>query len=36
MFISVVVVAILGTYATGGFSSIFEKASEGNRIILFK
>lgn len=36
MFISVVVVTVLGTAATGGFVNIFEKASEGNRIILFK
>lgn len=36
MFISVVVVTMLGTAATGGFANIFEKASEGNRLILFK
>ncbi|XP_055296157.1 sodium-coupled monocarboxylate transporter 2-like isoform X2 [Sitodiplosis mosellana] len=35
MFISVVVVTMLGTAATGGFVNIFEKASEGNRLILF-
>lgn len=36
MFLSVVVVTILGTVATGGFQMIFDKASEGNRLIFFK
>ncbi|XP_031619202.1 sodium-coupled monocarboxylate transporter 2-like isoform X2 [Contarinia nasturtii] len=35
MFISVVVVCCLGTAASGGFFNTFEKAAEGNRIILF-
>lgn len=36
MFISVVVVTMLGTMASDGFVNIFEKAAEGNRIVLFK
>lgn len=36
MFISVVVVTVLGTMASDGFVNIFDKAAEGNRIILFK
>lgn len=36
MFMSVVVVAILGTVASDGIQSIFEKASQGDRLTLFK
>lgn len=36
MFMSVVVVTILGTVASDGIQSIFDKASEGGRIKLFK
>lgn len=36
MFISVVVVTMLGTMASDGFVNIFEKAAEGNRIVLSK
>lgn len=36
MFISVVVVTMLGTAATGGFVDIFQKASDGGRIIFTK
>lgn len=36
MFISVVVVTVLGTMASDGFVNIFERAAEGNRIVLFK
>lgn len=36
MFISVVVVTVLGTVAAGGFGKIFDTAAQGNRIILLK
>lgn len=36
MFMSVVVVTILGTAASDGFQSIFDKASQGDRLTLFK
>lgn len=36
MFMSVVVVTILGTAATDGFQSIFDKALQGGRVVIFK
>lgn len=36
MFISVIVVTILGTIAAGGFDKVFETASNGGRIEFFK
>lgn len=36
MFMSVVVVTILGTIASDGIQSIFDKASQGDRLTLFK
>lgn len=36
MFISVVVVTVLGTRALGGFQKVFERASEGGRVQFFK
>lgn len=36
MFISVVVVTVLGTHALGGFQKVFDRATEGGRIQFFK
>lgn len=36
MFLSMVVIVILGTISLGGFSEIFAKAADGGRVIFFK
>lgn len=36
MFLSIVVVAVLGTIALGGPEEIFQRADEGGRLIFFK
>jgi solute carrier family 5 (sodium-coupled monocarboxylate transporter), member 8/12 len=36
MFLSVVVVVILGTIAVGGPTEVFRRASEGGRLEIFK
>lgn len=36
MFISVVVVTLIGTYSIGGFEEVFRRATEGGRIQFFK
>lgn len=36
MFLSMVVIVVLGTITLGGFDNIFKIAADGDRIIFFK
>lgn len=36
MFLSMIVIVVLGTITLGGFKEIFDRAADGERLVFFK